>query len=98
MGEEEKMISLENLLILNVLAIVSLLYSVTILNSYPVRAFAQIISSTIFMFTGALLLVVVNPYVGTLYLSLAMLVMVVAFTDYLSVMRMNYEIKEETAE
>lgn len=89
------MISLELLLILNVLGIISLLFALITLDSYPVRAFAQIISSAIFMFTGALLLVVVNPYVGTLYLSLAMLVMVVAFTDYLSVMRMNYEIKEE---
>lgn len=88
---------LENILILQVIGIVALLYSVTILNSYPVRAFAQIISATVFMYTGTLFMVTFSPIVGMLYLSLSMLVMVVSFSDYIQVMRMDYDIKKEEA-
>lgn len=91
------MISLETLLILNVLGVVSLLYSVTTLEGYPIRLFLQIISSGIFTYTGILLMMVVTPIVGILYLSLAMLVASIAFTDYLNTMQISAELREEEA-
>ena len=88
------MMTLENILILNIIGIIALVYALISSEAYLWRVIIQVVSATAFLFVGVQLLIF-SHIAGILYICVSLLVTLVAFVDYINTAEMAIELKKE---